>query len=160
MSIPSYELNIFNVLRSISTKQLDGYKNIPDNIKNKFVTVVVSRWLSGTNDPYALVKLNETVLPYIFSLYQYPELLYFLMVSSIPERHNKKFFWVKRGSTNKSVNIRVEIVSSFYKISTKQAKTYVSLLNFDDFVEMAKYLGMDDKEYMNKLKNECNLKRE
>jgi hypothetical protein len=141
-------LNIFEVLKSISTKQYDYIDKLPDGVKSKFVPYTTMRWLTGSSNMATLVLVNEFVNPYVFSFRTHSKLLYLLM-TAVSSGHFTKYKWIgkqKKDTSDGNYARKLDIIKLFYKVSKREAITYEKILTINDIVEMGQYIGYDAKE--------------
>lgn len=145
---PEHGLNIFEVLKSISTKQYNYIDNLPEGLQSKFVPYTTMRWLTGSNSMSTLVLVNEFVNPYVFALRTHTKLLYLLM-TAISSGHFVKYKWVgkqKKDGSNSVYTLKLDVIKLFYKVSHREAVSYEKLLTNTDILEMGQYIGYDTKE--------------
>lgn len=149
---PNRKLDIFAVLNHISTKDVEYYGNLSDEEKKGFFPVVVTRWLSGTNNAKQIFFLNELVNPFVFSLHKHPELLYILMTLCTSGK-SQRYFWNKTVSKTTGIPTIISVIREYFGYNTKQANEALPVLSDDDILSYADDLGYQ-KETITKLKKE------
>lgn len=150
--------DLFKFLGSISQGK-NVYSFLSDEDKKTFQPFTIQRWLTGTNDPYQVIKINE-VNKYIFLSAFYSEndkkiikefhsdLVFSLLTSKCSGW--KKYNWIPLPGNS---SISIDIISGYYSCSTRVAKQYTKLLDYSDLLEMAESLGYS-KEQLKKLEKE------
>lgn len=135
------KLDIFEVLRNLNRKNLKYYDGLPPDLQKAAAPLVVMRWLSGTSDRDQVLRLNQMVNPYVFSLNA--GMLFKLMAIAATGR-DTKCSWV--GGKKKSNTNTIELLSRYFECSKIEAKGYVELYNNDDLLVFAEELGYTDKQ--------------
>lgn len=139
-----HKLDIFDELRHISTRDVNWYVNMSDDLKKQIVPFVLMKWLCGSSSQLQTVFLNEYVNPYVFSLSQHKLLLYKLLVACCDGK-NKKYTWMKKPKTDDH-KFALRIISEYYGCSLISARDYLSLLSIEALKDFANQLGYTDKE--------------
>jgi len=133
-------LDVFDVLKRIGLQDVDYYNSLSAHDKKQFVPFLILQWLGCSNHQLQTVLTNEYINKYVFSLYDHPELLYYLMLSS-SGGPNLRYKWVKRPKQVSSYPISVQVVCESYECSKKRAMEHMDLLQSDDIVAFAQALG-------------------
>jgi hypothetical protein len=143
------ELDLFGFLGVLSKRDLRAYEKLSPEAKKQAAPFVLMRWMTGTSDPAQIVRINTFVNPYIFSLGAEKGLLLSLLAAAATG-NTARYYWQK-GPGSKSEKLRLEVIRSFYDMSTREAAD----LNIDsgDIMAMAEELGWDDDQ-LKKLKAE------
>lgn len=139
------KLDIFDVLKNISTKNVAFYDSLTNDQVNSFQPLVVMRWLSGTFSKQQVYLINELVNPFVFSLHTHKKLLWQLM-STCTAGKTQKYTWKKKLGKVTSNPASVKVVREYFHYSTTQAKKAVGLLQSGDIISMAEELGWQDDE--------------
>ena len=144
------EFDLFKGLDSLSKNDYHWYQNLNDDGKKAVAPLVLTRWLSGTNDYLQIIKINIIANPYIFSLGNEKALLCKLLAASTTQP--RRYQWLKGpGSANSSLVLK--IISEYYDVSLREAALYVDTIDKNDLLEMAEELGAE-KDILAKLKKE------
>lgn len=139
-------LDIFEQIRAVQRHEFAWLDNQPENLKKTFYAFILNRWMSGSNNPAAIMGA-EIANKYVWALYDHPDLLWRLLCATgtIPPRDKKT--WIK--ATNKNTvksSILNEIIAEYYQISQKEASIQWNsgIITVDDVVSMAEDLGYQD----------------
>jgi hypothetical protein len=146
-----HKLDIFETLKAINKHKADWLDNQPEEARKGFLPVIVMRWMSGVHSEYQVQALNQFVNPYIFSLYKYPDLLYKLMVA-VAEGGYSRATWIK-GPTTAGESAKVDVISKFYNMSSREARLYNKKFTSDELKEMAKTLDYQPDQLKKILKS-------
>ena len=162
----TYKIELFPLLRNISTKNVGYYDSLTEENLKEFTPFVIMRWLTGGNDGRNLSArqiyfLNELVNPYAFEFTRrdsmHKKLLYNLMtISTTGKDYRYTFNKVKRG--NNTMPRTIEIIQEVFGYNCREAKDAVVLLTDEAIVSMAEQLGKQDGE-IKELKKELKTKR-
>ena len=127
-----------------------GNSNLTEEELTEFSPVVIARWMTGTSNPLQIIKLNETVNPYLFS--KVPPAKLFKLIASSCE--GGRVSWLKGPSSHKDKLVIKAIANGTGK-SSREAKMLVDQLDDDVILGLANELGWD-KETVKKLQLELN----
>lgn len=149
----TFKLDIFELLGRLDSDSADIFSTLDDEQKKAFAPLVVARWMSGTSDEYQIIKLNEFVNPYVFSLGDHKHLLMRLLQSASTNR-KKHYRWIPLKGSKKDSK-RVKVISDYFQISSREAKNY----NVPPYeiVSYAEDLGWQKSE-ISDLKKELDIK--
>ena len=148
--------DLFEVLSKLSARKLDVFDSLTDEAVKEFQPLIIQRWLSGSTNELQIIRLNEFVNKFIFSLPNEKELLLKLMGIAC-SGNVKKCNWIKI-EKNKN-NLAVQVIKNRYNCSTREAKEHLNFLNKEDILEFAAELGME-KNDISKLQKEYTDKYE
>lgn len=146
------KVDLYNFLAKINAGDVTFLNSLSAEDKKSLAPVVVMQWLTGTNDKQQIVLMNHLVNPLVFKLYKHQDLLFKLMMASCT-KPPKRFAWIKTNKVSKHP-LSTEVISQYYKCSTREAEAYYPILSKDDILEMWDALGNNDKELLAKLKKE------
>lgn len=148
------KLDIFDLLKNISTKNVEHFSSLSDEEVKAFVPFVVARWLSGTSDPFQIVSLNEYVNPVAFDLgTKHKRLMYDLMTICSPGK-SRKYSWSKLpGKRSSSCPVSIEAIQQYYGYNSGDAAEALQLLNCATVTEIAQDLGFQ-VDQIKKIKKE------
>jgi hypothetical protein len=148
MSRDSFDL--FALLGQLNKRDMNAFTNLTEEGQKAASPLVIMRWLSGTSDPAQIVRLNEFVNRYVFSLGQEKPLLFKLMAAACTGKNRAT--WLK-GPTSTNTRLAIEAVKTRYECSAREAKGYIELLEPSAIVQFAEEAGWD-KEQLKKLELE------
>lgn len=146
------EINIFEVLGKISTKQCTFYQQMTEEQRKEVVPFVLMRWLTGTSDRRQIVFLNEFANPYVFSLADHKPLLVKLLMACTSGK-GQRYKWIPNKRTSHKRPISVQVIQDYFKYSSSEASEAVKLLNGQDVIDYAGQLGYQ-KDVLTKIKKE------
>lgn len=146
------KIDLYEFLDHITKGDRDYLNSLSEADLKSLAPVLVMRWLTGTTDAKQIRYLNHLVNPLVFRLYQHPQLLYKLMMTSSTNT-TKRYDWVKKGKPASKTPISLDIVKRSYRCTEREALIYLPLIKKEDIVEMAEALG-EDKELIKKLQKE------
>ena len=149
----TYKLDIFELLGRIDSSGEDIFCKLTNDEKKAFAPLVVMRWMSGTSDEYQIIKLNEFVNPYVFSLGDHKHLLMQLLQAA-SSKSKKRYNWIALKTSKKHIESE-KVISEYFEISRREAQFYS--LEASEIIEMAQFLGWQNDD-LNKLKKELNVK--
>jgi hypothetical protein len=117
----------------------------------------------ATFNPYMLhrcISMHEPYIELANYLQQFWQLtheqLYLIYCSYLPEQ--KIFAKYIKSTTSKSNSDLLSILANHYKISTREIKQYLHILNEDDIKSILSNRGIEDDEIKKLLKNEGSAK--
>lgn len=145
----SEKTSIFDQLAAVDKKQYQAIEN--ETFEKQVVPFVLMRWATCDGDPARTFFVNEYVNPYAFSLYKHKRLLWKLLCTT-GDGSRHQYQWIK-GPQQQSSQQSLTVIQEYYKCSQREAQHYLKLVNVDDLLEMAEYLGKE-KDEITKLKNE------
>lgn len=143
--------DLFGFLEKLNARKINAYNELSDEDKKSFHPFVIMRWLTGTNDPAQIVRLNAFANRYVFSLGENKNLLFSLLAASCTGGV-KRVSWLKApGQIN--TKLAEKVLQERFKISSREVESYRSLLEPTDILQYAEDLGWD-KDVMKKLEQE------
>lgn len=146
-------IDLFPSLATIGKKRdLEWYSKLSEEDKKSAAPFVIARWLTGTSDAAQIVRINSFVNPYLFSMGDQKELLFRLLAASATGSTGR-YQWIKSPGSAGASGLNVQVISDYYDITMREAKSYLSLTTDDTIMKMAEELGWD-KDAMTKLKKE------
>lgn len=151
-----YSLNIFDVLKNIDKKNIEFFDSLTEEQRKDIKPFVLMRWLTGSNDPARIMKLNMAVNPYVFQLQNEHELMLRLLFACTDKKTQRYKYIKAQGRTSGFPNT-LSVIKEYYKYNNKEAKEALPLLTNDDILEYAAYLGRQ-KEDIDKIKKELNAR--
>lgn len=143
--------DLFAFLSRMNARDQLAYSKLQDDAKKAAAPLVIMRWLSGTSDPAQIIRINQFVNPYIFSLGKEPELLFKLMASSCTGKVSR-VNWLK-GPSGTGNRLAVKAVMEHYELSSREASEYLMVMSPADVVSCAESLGWE-KDQIKKLSTE------
>lgn len=149
--MPNYSIDIFKILNSLDSKNLEFFNNLEEKELKDIQPYVLMKWLSGTNDELQIYLLNETINPYAFTLQKHKMLLIKLLTISTNGK-NKRYKWIKQKSKEKYTN-SISVIKEYFQYSTKEALEAFRILKKTDILEYAQQLGRQDED-LKKIKKE------
>jgi len=129
------KIDIFDILKRIDNKDIAFLHSLTTEEKKSLAPVVISRWLSGCNDPKQIIRVNTILNPFIFSLYKEKDLLLKLLFCASTGK--KMYKWHSKKATD-SKSLKIEILCSYYKCTQNEAKSMLNFHTIDDLTEMAR----------------------
>jgi hypothetical protein len=152
-------LDIFRVLGAADAKQEDFYEKLTDEERKTFLPFLVTRWMSGTQDPGQIVLINEFANPYMFSLTSHKQLLWQLLTVCNSGR-KQRYVWNKLPAKRESGKpTTIKVIRQFFKYSTKEAVDVLDILSRDDIIGLAEQLGWQPDEIA-KIRRELKVDKE
>ena len=148
MAERKFKYDIFNILGRLSMKKREFSE---DEIK-AIQPVVVSRWLTGTNNEAQIVFINMFANRYCFSLQHHKELLINLMTLASPGKFSK-YNWLKRSATTTKTKLSSTVVASYYNYPLRRATEAANMLDDETIIGYAEEMGYQ-KEQIRDLKKE------
>lgn len=136
-------LDLFESLNNLSNADIAWFNSLSQTDKKSLAPVVVMRWLTGCSDKTQVQFINHFVNPYVFSLYNHPDLLFKLMMAS-STGSSKRYHWLKKGPQTKKAEKEMQIIMQYCNIGYREAREYYPMLNEDDIKMMTDELGVND----------------
>jgi len=147
-----FALDIFSILGKLNKGDLTIWDSLSEEERKGFSPLIISRWMSGTNDPLQIILLNEFVNKHIFKLDKdHPELMCKLIACC--GTGSKRVVWIGDSKKKKSSSMALDVVKEYYDYTTHEALSELPLLSNDDIIELAEELGYQVDE-IKKLKKE------
>ena len=143
------KLDLFEVLRNISTKNRDYYSSLKEEQRKEFSPYLTQRWLSGTPSARQVFFLNEVVNPYVFSLQKYPELLIYLMMICTSGKYQKYKWMPFSKKKTSSTPTLVRLIKDYFGYSSAEAMDALPLLEDNVLLEYAAELGYQKDDVKN-----------
>jgi hypothetical protein len=143
--------DLFSFLGQLNRRNLHAYDQLSDEGKKAAHPLVIMRWLSGTTDQAQIVRLNEFVNRYVFSMGTDKGLLFKLLASACTG-NTARTKWIK-GPSSSSTRLALEAIKSQFQCSTREAEQYLGMLEPTDIVRYAEAAGWD-KDALKKLDTE------
>jgi hypothetical protein len=149
MATKERSLDIFTLLDQIDRKNFDIWESLTEEQRKDFSPLVVMRWMSGSSSIRQTVFLNEIVNPVVFSLGDHKEfLMKLLTVCSSGEK--KRYSWKNyKLSGSKNSKHAVELISSYYNLSLKEAEDSLKLFSPEEILELGELHGLQKDELRN-----------
>jgi len=152
-----HKLEIFDVLNHLSKKNTQFFDNLSDVELKSIQPYVLTRWLSGSNNPFQLLLLNEIANPYVFSLQHHKNLTIKLLLSCTSGK-TQRYQWIGLAKkSSQSMPLSCNVIKQYFGYSMKEAKQALPLLSSEDIMQFATDLGMQ-KDEVAKLKVELKKK--
>lgn len=148
MAERKFKYDIFNILGKLSMKKREFSA---DEIK-AIQPVVVSRWLTGTNNERQIYLINSFANRYCFSLQHHKELLINLMTIASPGKFSK-YNWWKRSATSTKTKLSEAVVAAYYNYPLRRASEAANMLDDETIIGYAEEMGYQ-KEQLRDLKKE------
>lgn len=148
-------LDIFTLLDQIDKKNYYIWDSLTEEQRKEFSPLIVMRWMAGCTDPAQIVFLNDIVNVSVFVLGNHKEfLLKLLTVCSNGKQ--KRYQWINYRMTKQTKKNQkvIELISSFYKMSYKDAEDSVKLFSTEEIMELGEMSGLQ-KEELKDLKKCC-----
>ena len=146
-----HKVDIFAVLGSLNKNDVSFYDHLTEDERKALHPLVLMRWLTGSTDARQLMFINELVNSRVFQLSKHKKLLIQLM-SLCTSGHQKRYKWIKASPKSSLTPKCIDVVREYYGYSTKHAQQALPLLDNDDILSYAEYLGRqpDDIKAINK----------
>lgn len=151
LRMPSTSFDLFDLLKRLGSRDMQAYSRLPDDHKKAASPLVIMRWLSGTSDAAQVIRLNEAVNRYVFSLGAEKELLFKLLAAACTGS-SPRTSWLK-GPGAKSMKLATKAVAERYDLTVAEATQYLEVLDTDDILQCAEDAGWN-KEDTKKLQTE------
>jgi hypothetical protein len=142
-------LTIFDWLKQV-TYIKDPWSSFSDEDKATFNPYMLHRFIS-MHEPY--IELAN----YLQQFWQLThEQIYLIYCEYLPE--NKIFAKYIKSTTPKANSDLVAVIADHYKVSTREAKTYINMLSEDTIKSILSSRGINDDEIKKLFKNEKTTK--
>lgn len=143
-----FKLDIFSILGKLNSGDLNVWDSLSEEERKGFSPYIITRWMSGTNDPSQIMLLNELVNINLFGpLNKKPEIMCKLLACCGTGQPNKRFFWIAESKKQKTTGSTIlEVVKEYFDCTTKEAKYHMTFLEDDDIIDMATNLGYQADE--------------
>jgi hypothetical protein len=142
-------MNVFDWIKQV-TYIKDPWSSFSDEDKATFNPYMLHRFLS-MHEPY--IELAN----YLQQFWQLThEQVYLIYCSYLPE--NKIFAKYIKSTTPKANSDLVAVIADHYKVSTREAKTYINMLSEDTIKSILSSRGINDDEIKKLFKNEKTTK--
>lgn len=143
--------DLFSFLEKLNARKIKAYDDLTEEEKKTMHPYVIMRWLSGTNNPMQIIRLNVFANKYMFSLGENKSLLFALLAASC-SGDVKRVSWLKApGQSN--TKLAAKVLQDRFKISSREVESYRTLLEGSDILQYAEDLGWD-KDMMKRLEQE------
>ena len=153
MATKKFALDIFSLLGRINNKNSgDIYFALTAEERKGFAPLVVMQWLSGSNDEQQILKLNDNVNKYVFSLGKHPHLLMKLLQTASLGRQVRAT-WIPTKTTSKKNTLRDQVLAEYFDYSAAEIAALIVLPSSEEIVLMAEELGWQNED-VKKLKKE------
>ena len=166
----AYKIDLFPLLRNISTKNIAYYDTLTEENLKEFSPYVIMRWLtgcSGADNARQILFLNEFVNPYAFELTlaerrgvraQHKKLLYNLLTVCTSGRDCRYKFVKTNPKRQSEFPISVGIIQKMFDYSYRDANATVVLFTDENIINMGTQLGLQKTEITN-LKKELRKRK-
>lgn len=142
-------MNVFDWIKQV-TYIKNPWSSFSDEDKATFNPYMLHRFLS-MHEPY--IELAN----YLQQFWQLThEQVYLIYCSYLPE--NKIFAKYIKSTTPKANSDLVAVIADHYKVSTREAKTYINMLSEDTIKSILSSRGINDDEIKKLFKNEKTTK--
>jgi hypothetical protein len=147
------KLDIFRVLNALNERDINFFAKLTEEEQKAFQPFLVQRWMSGTSDARQVYFINALANPYVFTLPNHKQLLWYLLVVANSGK-SQRYVWNKlpAGSTSPKP-LSTKIVAQYFNYSMKEAGEAVHALSKNDILNIAVDLGMQPDE-LSKIKKE------
>lgn len=140
--------DLFALLGQLNKRDMTAFMKLTEDGQKAASPLVIMRWLSGTNDQAQIIRLNQFVNPYVFSLGAEKPLLFKLLAAACTG-NTQRVTWLK-GPSAPSQRLAIEAVKTQFECSTREAKSYIELLSPAAIQTFAEDAGWD-KDQLKKL---------
>lgn len=143
-----YNNNIFKVLTEIDKKNYNFFNSYNEEQYKELQPYTLLRWLSSVqgNDnlcEYYIMKTNNLVNNYVFTLSEHKNLLLNLLCSC-GSNHWVKHNWIPMSKSNKLTKDET-LIKNFYKYSDDEWELKKETISKKDVDEILQFLGKADK---------------
>ena len=157
-----YKIDLFPLLRNISTKNIAYYDTLTEENLKEFSPFVIMRWLtgcSGADNARQIVYLNEFVNPYAFELNKNHKKLLYNLLTVCTSGRDCRYKFVKTNPKRQSeFPISVGIIQKMFDYSYRDANATVVLFTDENIINMGTQLGLQKTEITN-LKKELRKRK-
>lgn len=148
-------LDINNEMKAFDSKDRDFYDRLTDDERKKFSTFMMLKWGGNVEGSPELKEWyirahNERVNLNFFDLGKHPKLQWLLCTTVSPGMGNKRHYWIK-SQKNDSRRSRRFVESQFPHLKDDEVELLLSLNSDDQFKDMARDLGWDEKRIKDEL---------
>ena len=134
-----YNLNIFDVLSKMNSSSSDIYETLSEEERKDLSPLILMRWMRGCKDYSQIVRLNDNVNPYIFTLSKHPHLLCKLMQASASQKRLRyNFIPFSKKVCDKLSN---KVIMEYTGLSSIEIKKLRLFPSSEDVIKMANELG-------------------
>ena len=147
------KLDIFRVLAAADVKDRSFYENLTEDEVKALAPFIVARWMSGTPSAGQVYFINELFNPFVFSLGNHKQLLWYLLTVCSSGKKQRYSWNALPGKKSTSKPNAVRVVKEYFKYSTADAVNALVMLSGTDILDMAEELGWQPDEIA-KLKKE------
>lgn len=154
MSKTKEKLPLSSMLKAIDCRDKTFFKKLSAEQQKLFSSWTITRFISSASGiadikEWYLLMTNEIVNHNSKDLRLYPDLQY-LLLTIVGSGSEKQFHpWIPPGSKEKNTKTPLldDILHDYYSDLEEQEFDVVSKINdLDDYISMAKQLGLDEKE--------------
>lgn len=140
-------LDVFTLLDQIDKKNYYIWDSLTEEQRKEFSPLIVMRWMAGCTDPAQIVFLNDIVNVSVFSLGSNHKEFLLKLLTVCSNGKTKRYNWVnyKLGGSKK-MKKAVELISTHYRLSPKEAEDTRRLFNDEELLELAEAQGWQKDE--------------
>lgn len=135
--------DIFKLLQNVDINNISFFDSMSAEQKKAVSPYMLMRWLVGTNDTKQILRVNNTLNQFIFSLQQEKDLL--IKMCMVSSTGRKTYKWIPKLHKKKHTT-KIEIISQAYGLSIKEAEIVEHLVDDADIQELAKELGYQNED--------------
>lgn len=152
----SDKLSIKNEMAQFDRKNKNFYDELTDEEKKKFSTYLMLRYgasVQGSAElqAYYLRATNENVNKHFFDLNRHPKLQWLCCTTVSPDMGNQFHYWLaskKKEGSNKAVKFLAKL---YPNAKSDELELLAEINDTKSLKELARSLGMDDKEIKKEL---------
>ena len=143
------KLDIATEMKAFDTKDKKFYNSLTDEERKKFSTYLMLKWGANVEGSAELQEWylrvqNDRVNINFFDLGRHPKLQWLMCTTVSPGLGSKRHYWIKTGKGgDRRAHKFVE--SQWPHLSNEEIELMVSVNTIEQFREMARSLGWDDK---------------
>lgn len=149
----SSSLFIKDEMKAFDRKDRAYYDNFTDEDRKKFSTYLMLRWgasVAGSEElqAYYLLATNERLNKHFFDLNKHTKLQWLLSTTVSPDMGTQHHYWLAAKKKDGANNNKIEkfLAAQFPNMKQDEIKLLAELNNKADIKELAKSLGMSDKD--------------
>lgn len=150
----TYKLDLFPLLRNISTKNVGYYDTLSEESLKEFSPLPLQRWLSGCNDGKAtsarqIYFLNEVVNKFIFApgfAKNHKKLIYNLMTLATTGKDCRYKYLKSNMKGTSDMPLAVGVIQKVFDYNRKDARDAIMVLSDNAIINMAEQLGYQTGE--------------